>query len=536
MEQNYMNINPAAVVNLTNQVAVITGGGRGLGQAYAIALAAAGASVAVIARSADQLEETVSYITKAGGRAIALPLDVTDQTAVEQVARQIEEQLGPAQILINNAGVLPPLGPVWEIDPQEWWQNMEVNLRGPLLCTRYILPNMIARRRGRIINIASEAALVGGAYLSPYVVSKTALIRFSENLALETRQYGVSVFAICPGAVRTQMIDVAFSAEGQKWIPWSSKIFENGQDVPPELAVELVLGLASGKYDELSGQYMQVTDDVNEMQKRSQELREKNLYALRLNRLQIPPKIDMTTISATLQLAVQHHRANRLEDAQQLYYQVLDKQPNHPEALYSLGMLAIQLGQPQSAEQWLSAASQVQPDSVKTWFSLGNLHLGQGQFPEAVIAYRQAIALRPDSLPIYNNLGYALQQQGLFEEAINYYQRALELKPDFIEAEANLGNALYAQGKLSFEKQLHYAQLNHKLGVARKKALDLKTAIAYYKQALALQPDLVEAQHNLGVALHELGELEEANACYQKVLEQNPNYAQVDQNLSKIYQ
>ncbi|NMF63713.1 SDR family NAD(P)-dependent oxidoreductase [Brasilonema octagenarum] len=531
-----MKINPAGLVDVTNQVAIITGGGRGLGQAYAIALAAAGASVAVIARSADQLEETVSYITKAGGRAIALTVDVTDQAAVEKVVSQIEDQLGPVDLLINNAGVLSPLGPVWEIDPQEWWRNMEVNLHGPLLCTRYVLPSMIAQRRGRIINIASEAALVGCAYLSPYVVSKTALIRFSENLALETKQYGVSVFAICPGAVRTQMIDVAFSAEGQKWIPWSSKIFEKGLDVPPELAVDLVLRLASGKYDELSGQYMQVSDDLNERQKWSRELREKSLYALRLNRLQSVPEVDMSRISAILQLAVEHHRANRLTQAEESYHQVLGEHPNHPEALYGLGMLAQQSGHLQSAEQFLSAAVGVQPDSVKSWFSLGNLRLAQEQFPEAAIAYHQALALRPDSLPIYNNLGYALQQQGLFEEAINYYQKALELKPDFTEAEANLGNALHAQGKLSTEKQLYYAQLNHELGIVRKKAGDLKTAVAYYKQAIILQPNLVEAHFNLGVVLHELGELEEAIACYQKVLELNPNYPEVYQNLGKIYQ
>ncbi|KAB8333292.1 tetratricopeptide repeat protein [Scytonema tolypothrichoides VB-61278] len=249
-----------------------------------------------------------------------------------------------------------------------------------------------------------------------------------------------------------------------------------------------------------------------------------------------PRRFSAEVVAQTFQLAVQHHRANRLDEAQKLYHQVLEKQPNHPEALYSLGMLAIQLGQPQSAEQWLSAATHVQPDSVKIWFSLGNLRLGQKQFPEAVIAYRQALALRPDSLPIYNNLGYALQQQGLFDEAINSYQRALELKPDFIEADVNLGNALHAQGQLSSEKQLHYAQLNHKLGVARQKALDLKTAVEYYRQALAIQPDLVEAHYNLGVVLHELGEIEEAIACYQKVLERNPNYPEVYQNLEKIYQ
>ncbi|MEH2057463.1 MAG: tetratricopeptide repeat protein [Nostoc sp.] len=243
-----------------------------------------------------------------------------------------------------------------------------------------------------------------------------------------------------------------------------------------------------------------------------------------------------TEVAEILQLAVQHQRANRLVEAELLYIQVLEKQPNQPEALYSLGMLAQQMGQPETAEQWLSVASEVQPDSVKTWFSLGNLRLVQEQFSQAEKAYRQALVLRPDSLPIYNNLGYALQQQGLFDEAINYYEKALELKPDFIEAEASLGNTLHAQGKLSGEQQLHYAQLNNKLGVARKKALDLKTAVTYYKQAIALQPDLLEAYYNLALALQEQGEFEEAIASHQKVLELNANYGEFYFNVGKIYQ
>ncbi|KAB8333293.1 tetratricopeptide repeat protein [Scytonema tolypothrichoides VB-61278] len=249
-----------------------------------------------------------------------------------------------------------------------------------------------------------------------------------------------------------------------------------------------------------------------------------------------PAAIVDWTNSATLQLAVEHHRANRLDEAEQSYYQVLGEQPDHPEALYGLGMLAQQTDHLQSAEEFLSAAVGVQPDSVKSWFSLGNLRLAQEQFLEAAIAYRQALALRPDSLAIYNNLGYALQQQGLFDEAINCYQKALELKPEFVEAEANLGNALHAQGKLSSEKQLHYAQLNHKLGVQRKNAGDIKTAIAYFKQALAIQPNLVEAYYNLGSVLQEQGELEEAITCYKTLLELDPNYAEVYFHFGKVYQ
>ncbi|MBD2079348.1 SDR family NAD(P)-dependent oxidoreductase [Leptolyngbya sp. FACHB-17] len=134
-----------AAVDLSNQVAVVTGC-RGLGRVYAIGLAAVGASVAIIARSADQLEETVALIAQNGGRAAAFIANVTDQRAIEEVAQQIETQLGPVDLLINNAGVFPPFGPIWEIDPEAWWRNIEVNLQGVLLVTRSFLPAMIARR------------------------------------------------------------------------------------------------------------------------------------------------------------------------------------------------------------------------------------------------------------------------------------------------------------------------------------------------------------------------------------------------------
>ncbi|MBF2065164.1 MAG: tetratricopeptide repeat protein [Calothrix sp. C42_A2020_038] len=237
-----------------------------------------------------------------------------------------------------------------------------------------------------------------------------------------------------------------------------------------------------------------------------------------------PRRFSATEVAETLQLALQYHRANRFQEAEQLYHQVLEKQPDHPEALYNLGMLAQQFGQLDNAEKWLSAVSQIQPD-VKTWFSLGNLRFAQGHYAQAVNAYRQALVLRPDALTIYNNLGYALQQQGLLDEAISSYQKALELKPDFIEADVNLGNALHAQGKLSSEQKLRYAQLNCKMGAARQKAGDLKTAVAYYNQAIALQPDLVDAHCQLGMALQAQGSLEEAKACYQRTLELSPNYS-----------
>src|SRR5689334_15102316 len=181
-------------VNLSGQVALVTGGGRGLGRVYAQALAAAGASVAVVARSDDQLAETVKTITQSGGKAIAIAADVTDRQAVEQMTHTVEQQLGAVDLLINNAGILSPLGPLWETDPDEWWRNLEINVRGVLLCSASILPGMVQRRRGRIINVSSGAGTQPTAYGSAYVTSKTAMIRLTESLALETAQYGIHIF------------------------------------------------------------------------------------------------------------------------------------------------------------------------------------------------------------------------------------------------------------------------------------------------------------------------------------------------------
>ncbi|WP_448269294.1 tetratricopeptide repeat protein [Nostoc sp. DSM 114159] len=249
-----------------------------------------------------------------------------------------------------------------------------------------------------------------------------------------------------------------------------------------------------------------------------------------------PRQFNAKDVAELFQLALQEHRANRLDTAEQLYRQVIEKQPDYSEALYNLGMLVQHKGELQEAQKHLSAASQVQPNSVKIWFSLGNLLQGQGQLPEAEAAYRKAIALRPDAGTIYNNLGYTLQQQEKWEDAIASYQKALEFQPNCIEAEINLANALFAQGKLSPEKQAYYAELNYQMGFAQQEGGEWQTAIAYYRSAIAIQPDLVDAHYNLGVVLQEQGELEEAIACYQKALEFNPQHQEANIKLGEIYQ
>ena len=193
----------------------------------------------------------------------------------------------------------------------------------------------------------------------------------------------------------------------------------------------------------------------------------------------------MSTVSEAIQLAVQHHRANNLLQAEQLYRKILEQQPTHPDALHGLCMLSQQKGEYQQAERLLNLILRVQPQSVKAWFSLGNLRQVQGQLPEAIQAYQQALALHPQLVPVYNNLGYTLQLQDRWEEAIACYQKALKLQPNCTEADVNLANALHTHGKLPPEKQAHYAAINNDLGVTQKKAGDFKTAITYYRQAIA---------------------------------------------------
>jgi NAD(P)-dependent dehydrogenase (short-subunit alcohol dehydrogenase family) len=272
--------------SLGGQAALVTGAGRGLGRAFALGLGGAGARVAVVARSADQIAETVRLIQAAGGTAVAIRADVTDPHAVQQMALEARQSLGPIDLLVNNAGAGGPFGPAWEVDGEQWWRNFETNVRAPFLCCREFLPDMIARGRGRIINVASGAGTLAIPYMSAYVSSKAALIRFTETVAVEAGASGVSLFSIQPGTVRTAMAqELLDSPEGTRWLPWFQKIFDEGGDVTADPATSLVLFLASGKADELSGRFFTVPEDPAKVVERAAEVKRDDLYALRMRRL-----------------------------------------------------------------------------------------------------------------------------------------------------------------------------------------------------------------------------------------------------------
>jgi NAD(P)-dependent dehydrogenase (short-subunit alcohol dehydrogenase family) len=269
---------------LTDTVALVTGGGRGIGRAIALALAAAGARVAVSARSADDLNETTRRIQAAGGEALPYPADITDQAQVEKMVGQVRAWAGaPINLLVNNAGIHGAIGALWEVGPRVWWRDIEVNVLGTYLSTWAVLPEMIKARRGRIINLASVAALRPTPHASAYSCSKAAVIRMTDSLADSVGEHGLSVFAIDPGTVRTAITEyIATSADGRRYYPG----FAERPDeywTAPERAGELCVALASGRADALTGRYLTVHDDLDDLVRRADALVEADHLTLRLS-------------------------------------------------------------------------------------------------------------------------------------------------------------------------------------------------------------------------------------------------------------
>jgi 3-oxoacyl-[acyl-carrier protein] reductase len=242
-------------------VALVTGGGRGIGANIARALAGDGWRVVVAARSNDEIEGVASEI---GGRAIRL--DVTDREAVERAVAEA----GDVELLVANAGIGNQDGATWEVEPEDWWRVVEVNLLGVHLCCRAVIPGMLERGRGRIVITGSGAAYLPGASSTAYPASKAAVWRYGETLANELSGR-IPVFVISPGLVKTAMTDDAFSDDA----PWT----------PPELAPQLVRVLASGRADALAGRYIHAEhDDIDDLIARAGEVERDDLNAIRLQR------------------------------------------------------------------------------------------------------------------------------------------------------------------------------------------------------------------------------------------------------------
>jgi len=193
-------------MKLQNRIALITGGGRGIGRAIALAYAAEGADVVVAARTAAQAESVAQEITNQFPvKALALACDVSEVSSVEEMFRQAQKSFGRSpDILVNNAGIAES-APITKTDDALWQKHLAINLSGSFYCTRAALPSMIDRGWGRIINIASIAGKTGAPYIAAYSASKHGMLGLTRSTALEVAAKGITANAICPGYVDTEM-------------------------------------------------------------------------------------------------------------------------------------------------------------------------------------------------------------------------------------------------------------------------------------------------------------------------------------------
>ena len=232
-------------------MALVTGASTGIGRHLAEGLAARGMAVAGVARGEERLRTAMAEVAEAtGAPTLAVAADVTDRASVEAAVGRVREQLGPVDLLVNNAGLIDEFEvPLWEADPDQWWKVVASHLRGSFLMCRTVVPWMVLRNRGRVVNIASGMGVRGNADYSAYSVAKTGLMRLTESLSLALEGSDVRAFDVAPGVVDTPMTRAMHMWEG--FTDWT----------PPEKVVGLVTAIAAGQLDQWSGRFLRAGAD-----------------------------------------------------------------------------------------------------------------------------------------------------------------------------------------------------------------------------------------------------------------------------------
>ncbi len=267
---------------LEGRVALITGGGRGIGRAIARAYAAEGARLALAARTGAELEETAALVREeSGAEAITLVADVSDGEQVQRAVAQTLERFGAIDVLVNNAGNIGPVNAAWNCDPEEWARTISIHLMGVFYGCHAVLPHMLERKEGRIVNMSG----VGGPNTTAYDAAKTAIVNFTENLALELQDTAVTVNAISPGSINTRMweetrdlsLAIGDMATYERGVQVTS-----GQGASIERAAELAVFLGSDDCGALSGRLIRAfADRFEDFPGRVEEIMGSEAYLLR---------------------------------------------------------------------------------------------------------------------------------------------------------------------------------------------------------------------------------------------------------------
>lgn len=265
---------------LAGQVALVTGGGRGIGASISTHLAACGAKVALLGRTENSVLATAEEI---GENALPIIADVTDAEALAKAVAQTESTFGPIDLLVNNAGVTGTPGNIADVDAMSWWRTQEINVLGVLLASKAVLPSMLSRGKGRIIHLGSNAGNVAGTGVTDYSVSKTAVLRFNESLASEIGDQGLLSIAVSPGVVQTHMLDHFDQVFRETRDDWEG--FDKDMIFPVEAVTNLIERIAQGDADDLGGRFIHVKDDLDKVLANKDRVLEDDLLMLRLRQL-----------------------------------------------------------------------------------------------------------------------------------------------------------------------------------------------------------------------------------------------------------
>ncbi len=248
---------------VNGKVALVTGGGRGIGRATALELARRGADVAVVARSADEIDEVATAIRALGRRAYALSADLSESIAATTVVASVEQALGPISILVNNAGVVGPFGLSWDLDPTAWEKALRINLVAPYLLTRAALPHMRTAGWGRIINVSSGAARGPFPRTGPYSVSKAGLDMLTRQISSELPDATVVLTSIYPGVVETAMPASiraqAAAVIGQETVDRFQSMQNQGMMQAPERPARFIVAVIEADDPALQGQILDIS-------------------------------------------------------------------------------------------------------------------------------------------------------------------------------------------------------------------------------------------------------------------------------------